>query len=132
MAAEKFIFVADDTIETLLISDNTGIKKLLQYQIERNDEYKKIYLPPSVFDILQETAKGETKAQIENLFACFGSTKTNKIFQEVCLTGEWLKCDGKDVIFITSRDKFHRANFVLRLKENGFAAVWTFDKLDLL
>ncbi len=134
LPAESPIFVTDNTIEELFTTENSIKKKLINYQLNREDEHKKIYLPPSIFELFKKSYKGEVKAQIENLFTSVSSAETKNIFQETCLTGEWLKniAIGSNILFITNNKKFHTDKFKSILKEYGFSDVWSFEKLALL
>jgi len=131
LPTENPIFVTDNTIEGLLTTENSVKKKLIKYQLDRNDEHKKIYLPPSVFELFKKSYKGEIKARKKNLFTSVSSEETKNIFQETCLTGEWLKniTSGANILFLTSNAKFHTDKFKSILKEYGFSDVWGFDKI---
>lgn len=133
LPAENPIFVADETIKELITPpDNPIMEKLLDYQTERNDEHKKIYLPPSVLKILLENNEGETKVQINNTFTSVITTSEYKatLIQELCLTGEVLKNDGA-VVFITKDKEFYESKFMPALKGCGFSALMDFEDTDL-
>ena len=126
------IFVADETIDSLIKSNSSIMRKLIAYHTNKDDSHKKIYLPPSVLKSLLENNAGETKAQIDNLFKSVISLYDLKatIIQELCLTAEMLKKDGK-VILITNDVKLHQDRFKPALRLCGFSAILDFKGLDL-
>ena len=131
LSEEPHIFVADETIQEIIKPDNPIMLKLINTKLKRNDDHNKIYLPPSVLKILLENNEGETKAQIDNLFESVISLWDLKatIIQELCLTAEMLKKDGK-IVLITKNPKLHQVKFKQTLKLVGFSAVLDFDGLD--
>lgn len=138
LQTENLIFITDKTIGEHLRPDSKVMAKLIDYQVQRKDIHKKVYLPPSVHKILMENTKGETRAQIENFFTAIISISedgTTEIFQEVCITAECLKSNVGDakIVFITDNKKFHTEPFISALKISyGVDAVLDFDGLNSL
>lgn len=137
METENLIFITDTTIGEHLKPNSEIMAKLIDYQVQRKDAHKKVYLPPSALKILKDNTKGETRAQIENFFTAIISIEdgTTEVFQEVCITAECLKSNVGDakIVYITDNKKFHTEKFISALKSSyGVYAVLDFDGLNSL
>ena len=128
------IFIADKTIDGHIKETDKIMKKLIEYQLNRNDTHDKIYLPPSVLKKFRDDNKDKTedRAKIDTLFASVipDDSTTLEVFQEVCLTAEWLKdvTSGAKIVFITDNKKFHTEPFESALKKDyGVLAVLYFN-----
>lgn len=137
LGTENLIFITDTTVEKHIKSKTEIMAKLIDYQLQRKDSHKKIYLPPSVLKILKKTNDREIRAQIENLFISIVSIEDENVgvFPEVCITAECLKNNEGEakVVFLTDNKKFHDEKHKSALKiDYGVHVVIDFDGLNAI
>ncbi len=131
------IFIADKTIDKYIKEKDKSLMKLLDYQLNRIDTHNKIYLPPSIIKKFKDDNKDKTedRAGIHTIFASAipDDSTTLKVFQEVCLTAEWLRdvTSGAKIVFITDNKKFHNEDYEDALKKDyGVLAVLYFRDIE--